>query len=75
MIVVGDTERNPHDKMRAYMRDCRIPLAWRIDIPGRSVECWMPADPDHPTAVLYCNERFSFEGVDFAVSEIPALRA
>jgi Uma2 family endonuclease len=44
VIEVGDTERNPREKMRAHMRDGRIPRAWRADIPSRCVELWEPSN-------------------------------
>lgn len=74
VIEVGDTERNPQAKMRDYMRDGRIPLAWRIDIPGRCVEIWDPADTENPHVVLRGDQRFQFQGIVFAVNEIPALK-
>ncbi len=70
MIEVGDTERNPREKMRSYMRDSRIPLAWRADIPNRCVEIWTPADTDNPREVLRGDDRFEFEGVAFVVNEV-----
>jgi hypothetical protein len=73
VIEVGDTERNPQEKLRGYMKDGRIPLAWRIDIPQRCVEIWTPAEKTRPRDVLRGSERFEFEGVVFSVSEIPAL--
>jgi Uma2 family endonuclease len=75
VIEVGDTERNPREKMRLYMRDGRIPLSWRIDIPGRCVEIWQPSDVENPLVILRGEQTFAFEGVVFAVSEIPALMA
>jgi Uma2 family endonuclease len=74
VIEVGDTERNAQEKMRDYMRDGRIPLAWRIDIPGRCVEVWNPTDLEAPGAVVRGDERFEFDGVVFTVNEIPALK-
>jgi Uma2 family endonuclease len=74
VIEVGDSERNPQAKMRDYMRDGRIPVAWRIDIPGRSVEVWDPTDTEGPRATLRGDERFEFDGVVFTVNEIPALQ-
>jgi Uma2 family endonuclease len=73
VIEVGDTERNPREKMRLYMRDGRIPLAWRIDVPERCVEEWTPGNPHEPTRIWRGEQTFEFEGVIFAVSEIPAL--
>ncbi len=70
VIEVGDTERNPREKMREYMRDGRIPLAWRADIPGRFVEIWTPADSENQREVLRGDDRFAFEGVAFVVSEV-----
>jgi Uma2 family endonuclease len=70
VIEVGDTERNPHEKMRGYMRDGRIPLAWRADIPGRRLEIWTPADTEKPRELLRGDDRFAFEGVAFVVNEV-----
>jgi len=74
VIEVGDTERNAQEKMRDYMRDGRIPVAWRIDIPGRCVELWTPTDTEGPRAILRGEDRFEFDGVVFTVNEIPALK-
>jgi hypothetical protein len=63
----GDTERNPRDKMRAYMRDGCIPNGWRIDIPNRCVELWEPSNVEQPIASLRGSEVFGFEGVTFTV--------
>lgn len=65
VIEVGDTERNPQEKMRDYMRDGRIPVAWRIDIPARCVEIWNPTDTEGPRSILRGDERFEFNGVVF----------
>jgi Uma2 family endonuclease len=70
VIEVGDTERNPRKKMRDYMRDSRIPLAWRADIPSRSVEIWTRTDTENPGEVLRGADRFEFEGVAFVVNEV-----
>jgi Uma2 family endonuclease len=67
VIEVGDTERNPREKMRAYMRDGRIPHAWRIDIPNRCVELWEPSNVEQPIAILRTVDAFGFEGVTFTV--------
>jgi hypothetical protein len=67
VIEVGDTERNPREKMRAYMRDGRIPHAWRIDIPNRCVELWEPSDVGQPIALLRTADAFGFQGVTFTV--------
>jgi Uma2 family endonuclease len=67
VIEVGDTERNPREKMRKYMRDGRIPRAWRIDISNRCVELWEPSNVDLPIAVLRGSDAFSFEGITFTV--------
>ena len=67
VIEVGDTERNPRDKMRAYMRDGRIPQAWRIDIPNRCVELWRPVNVEQPIEILRGAEAFGFEGINFTV--------
>jgi Uma2 family endonuclease len=67
VIEVGDTERNPRGKMRAYMRDGRIPNAWRIDIPNRCVELWEPSNVEDPLAILRGADEFGFEGVTFSV--------
>jgi Uma2 family endonuclease len=74
LIEVSDSERNGQDKMRAYMRDGRIPEAWRIDIPGRCVEIWMPESPDCPTSIYRGADVLGFAGVHFTVEDIPALR-
>jgi Uma2 family endonuclease len=67
VIEVGDSERNPREKMRAYMRDGRIPNAWRIDIPNRCVELWEPSNVEDPIAILRGADEFGFEGVTFSV--------
>jgi Uma2 family endonuclease len=67
IIEVGDSERNPREKMRAYMRDGRIPHAWRIDIPNRCVELWEPSNVEQPIAILHGADGFGFEGVTFTV--------
>jgi Uma2 family endonuclease len=65
VIEVGDPERNPHEKMRDYMRDGRIPHAWRIDIPGRYIELWQPSKVEQPIAILRGTQEFGFGGVTF----------
>jgi Uma2 family endonuclease len=70
VIEVGDTERNPREKMRGYMRDGRIPRAWRADIPSRCVEIWTPADIENPRDVLRGDERFECESIAFVVNEV-----
>jgi Uma2 family endonuclease len=70
VIEVADTERNPREKMRSYMRDGRIPVAWRADIPSRSVEIWTAADTENPREVLHDDARFEFAGVVFVVGEV-----
>lgn len=70
VIEVGDTERNPPEKMRDYMRDGRIPVAWRADIPSRSVEIWTPVDTQHPYNVLCGDDPFEFEGIAFVVDGV-----
>ncbi len=70
VIEVGDTERKPREKMRDYMIDGRIPTGWRIDIPGRCVELWEPADPQEPVALLYGADTFTFAGINFTVDEV-----
>ena len=67
VIEVGDTERNPRVKMRAYMRDGRIPNAWRIDVPNRCVELWQPSDVEQPIAILHGADEFGLEGIVFSV--------
>jgi Uma2 family endonuclease len=67
VIEVGDTERNPREKMRAHMRDGRIPHAWRIDIPERCVELWEPSNVEQPIAILRGADEFGFAGVTFTV--------
>jgi Uma2 family endonuclease len=74
VIEIGDTERNGRDKMRRYMQDGRIPLAWRIDIPERCVEIWVPAYAENPVTILRGDQTFAFEGVVFTADEIPALK-
>jgi hypothetical protein len=56
--------------MRDYMRDGRIPLAWRADVPSRSVEIWTPANIEEPRDVLHGDDRFAFEGIAFGVDEV-----
>jgi Uma2 family endonuclease len=70
VIEVSDTERNPREKMRAYMHDGRIPRAWRIDIPSRTVEVWEPAMPDEPAAILGNDAALRFENVVFTATEL-----
>jgi Uma2 family endonuclease len=70
VVEVGDTERKPREKMRDYMIDGRIPTGWRIDIPGRCVERWEPADTQEPVAVLYGADAFAFAGMTFTVDEV-----
>jgi Uma2 family endonuclease len=67
VIEVGDTERNPREKTRDYMRDGRIPHAWRIDIPDRNVELWEPSNVEQPIEILNGADEFGFEGVTFTV--------
>jgi Uma2 family endonuclease len=67
VIEVGDTERNPREKMPAYMRDGRIPNGWRIDIPNRSVELWEPSNVEQPIAILRESDGFGFKAVMFTV--------
>jgi Uma2 family endonuclease len=67
VIEVGDTERNPREKMSKYMRDGRIPNGWRIDIPNRCVELWEPSNTEEPIAILRGSDGFGFEGVTFTV--------
>jgi hypothetical protein len=56
--------------MRGYLRDGRIPLGWRADIPSRSVEIWTSIDAEKPCDVLHDDARFEFEGVVFVVNEV-----
>jgi hypothetical protein len=56
--------------MRDYMRDGRIALAWRADIPNRTVEVWTPADTQGPRDVLRADDRFDFESIAFVVNEV-----
>jgi Uma2 family endonuclease len=67
VIEVGDTERNPREKMSKYMRDGRIPNGWRIDIPNRCVELWEPSNVEQPIAILRESDGFGFDGVTFTV--------
>ena len=68
VIEVGDTERNPREKMSKYMRDGRILHGWRIDIPDRCVELWEPSNVEQPIAILGGSDGFGFEGVTFTVA-------
>ena len=70
VIEVGDTERKPREKMRAYMQDGRIPLAWRVDLPNRCIEIWQPIDRESPVAILVGQESVECGGVRFTVDEI-----
>jgi len=70
VIEVSDTERNPREKMRAYMRDGRIPRAWRVDIPSRSVEVWEPTTPDEPVAVLRNTDTLRFANVAITAADL-----
>jgi Uma2 family endonuclease len=67
VIEVGDTERNPREKMSKYMRDGRIPHGWRIDIPNRCVELWEPSNVEQPVAILRGSNGFGLEGITFTV--------
>lgn len=70
IVEVGDSQRKPREKMRAYMRDGRIATAWRIDLPGRCVEIWQPANAANPSVILRGADRFRFEEVTFTVDEV-----
>jgi Uma2 family endonuclease len=70
VIEVGDVERNPPQKMRAYMRDGRIPQAWRIDIARRCVEIWKPSSIDEPVTRLRGRDIFGFESASFIVDDM-----
>jgi Uma2 family endonuclease len=70
VIEVGDTERKPRGKMTDYMRDGRIPVAWRIDIPNRCVELWDRANTTEPVTILHGAEGFEFANLTFTVDEI-----
>jgi Uma2 family endonuclease len=70
VIEVGDPERKPREKMSDYMRDGRIPRAWRIDIPERLVEVWGPSSVGAPLAILRGPDSFDFESVLFTVDEV-----
>ncbi len=73
VIEVSDAERNPRDKMRAYMRDGHVPRAWRVDIPSRTVEVWEPASPGEPVTVLRDADTLQFENVAFTAAELFAI--
>jgi Uma2 family endonuclease len=75
VIEVGDTERNPREKMREYMRDGRIALAWRIGIPDRYVELWEPSNGEEPVAIFRGSDKFGFDGVAFNVDSVFAILA
>jgi len=75
IIEVGDTERNPREKMSKYMQDGRIPNAWRIDIANRCVELWEPSSVEQPIAILNGLDSFDFAGVTFTVDSTFALLA
>ncbi len=70
VVEVGDGERNPREKMGDYMRDGRIPVAWRIDTPRRYVDVWSPRSAGEPVAVVRGSETVAFENVVFVVGEI-----
>jgi Uma2 family endonuclease len=70
IIEVGDTERKPREKMGDYMRDGRIPVAWRIDLPNRCVELWEPRSVGEPVAIRTGAESFGFAGVTCSVDEV-----
>ena len=72
IIEVGDTERKPSEKMRAYMEDGRIPIAWRVDLPNRCVEIWKPTNTNAPTRILVRENKFGFADVTFSVDEVLA---
>jgi Uma2 family endonuclease len=73
VIEVSDTERNPREKMRGYMRDGRIPQGWRADIPSRTIELWEPSNTEEPIAILRAADEFGFEGVTFTVDSTFAI--
>jgi Uma2 family endonuclease len=70
VIEVGDSERKPREKMGEYMRDGRIPIAWRIDIPNRCVELWDRSNTTEPVAILRGPDVFAFGNLTFTVEEI-----
>ncbi len=70
VIEVGDTERKPCAKMRAYMLDGRIPLGWRIDLPSRCVEIWRPTNVGEPVAIRTGAASFAFAGITYTVDEL-----
>jgi Uma2 family endonuclease len=70
VIEVGDTQRKPREKMADYMRDGRIPIAWRIDIPNRCVELWDPTNITEPVATLHGAEVFEFANLIFTVDDV-----
>jgi len=53
-----------------YVRDGRIPLAWRIDIPDRYVELWKPSNVEEPAGILRGLDDFAFESVSFTVDAL-----
>jgi Uma2 family endonuclease len=67
IVEVGDTERNPREKMSKYMRDGRIANGWRIDIANRCVELWAPSNIEQPIALLDGIDTFDFAGITFTV--------
>ena len=73
IVEVGDTERNPREKMRKYMRDGRIPNGWRIDILNRCVELWQLSDIEKSIAILHGADTFDFAGVTFSVDSTFAI--
>ncbi len=70
VIEVGDSKRKPHEKMSDYMRDGRIPVAWRIDVQSRFVEVWDRRNLGLPIAVRRGSQKFSFNNVTFSVDEV-----
>jgi Uma2 family endonuclease len=72
VIEVSDTERKPHVKMSAYMLDGRIPAAWRIDIPSRTVEVWDRSNP-YESLILGSDDFLQFGNITFSVADIFAI--
>lgn len=70
VVEVGDSERNPRNKMRDYMRDGRIAVAWRVDIPNRCVELWTPSNVTEPVSILSGSDIFRFGEIRFTVDEV-----
>jgi Uma2 family endonuclease len=72
VIEIRDTEEAPRKKMRAYMNDGRIEVAWRIDIPGRFAERWR-LGMEGEFEMLRDKKTLTFQNVTISVDDIFAI--